>query len=289
MSITLSILETGTIRIRPSHRTQSADRPVLLRRMKVVFGDRHWTEPLPINTYLIDHPDGPILFDTGESPHAGEPGWLPWWNPFFRRAVDIHVPADEGIGARLSQHGLKPADLQAILVSHLHHDHGDGLGDLANANPILVTDDHWDFFRKPFRATVEGAVPKHWPADFEPALLHLTGPALGPWERTYPITADGKVVGVPTPGHVPGHLSVVVFADDATYFLGGDITYDQTLLDQEKTDGVNNHPKLAVQQLRKVKEYAREHPIVLLPAHDPAAAHRLATNEIYVPTPLKQA
>ena len=71
MSITLSILETGTIRIRPSHRTQSADRPVLLRRMKVVFGDSHWTEPLPINTYLIDHPDGPILFDTGESPHAG--------------------------------------------------------------------------------------------------------------------------------------------------------------------------------------------------------------------------
>lgn len=286
MSITLSILETGTIRIRPSHRTQSADKPVLLRRATTLL-DNNWTEPLPINTYLIDHPDGPILFDTGESPHASEPGWLPRWNPFFQRAVDIHVAADEGIRARLSQRGLQPADLQAVIVSHLHHDHGDGLGDIADARRILVTDDHWEFYRKPFRATVEGAVPKHWPAGFQPELLHPTGPALGPWDKTYPITADGKVVGVPTPGHVPGHLSVVVFGDDATYFLGGDVTYDQALLDQEKTDGVNNNPKLAIQQLRKIKEFAREQPIVLLPAHDPATHRRLANSEIFVPSPLK--
>ncbi|MGP9527975.1 N-acyl homoserine lactonase family protein [Glutamicibacter sp. AOP5-A2-18] len=287
MSISLSVLETGTIRIRPSHRTQSATKPVLLRRAKAVFGDKNWTEPLPINTYLINHPDGPILFDTGESPHANAPGWLPRWQSFFHRAVDINVAPEEGIGARLAQQGIKPQDLQAVVVSHLHHDHGDGLGDLADARRILVTDDHWDFYRKPLRATIEGAVPQHWPTGFQPELLHLTGPALGPWEKTYPITADGKVVGVPTPGHVPGHLSVVVFGDDATYFLGGDVTYDQALLDQEKTDGVNNNPKLAVEQLRKIKEFARMQPIVLLPAHDPGTSQRLANNEVYVPSPLR--
>ncbi|MCF2706700.1 MBL fold metallo-hydrolase [Arcanobacterium haemolyticum] len=167
MTNTVSILETGTIRIRPSHRTQSAQRPVALRRLKVVLGDRNWTEPLPINTYLIDHPDGPILFDTGESPHTSEKGWLPWWQPFFHRAVDIKVAPEEGIGARLRQRGLAPEDLQAVVVSHLHHDHGDGLGDLARAR-VLVTDDHWDFYRKPLRATVEGAVPQHWPKNFQP-------------------------------------------------------------------------------------------------------------------------
>ena len=65
MSITVSILQTGTIRIRPSHRTQTADRPVLLRRLRVLT-ERRWTPPLPINTYLIEHPEGFILVDSGE-------------------------------------------------------------------------------------------------------------------------------------------------------------------------------------------------------------------------------
>ena len=284
MRQTVTILETGTIRIRPSHRTQSARGPVALRRLKVLFGDRRWTEPLPINTYLVDHPDGPILFDTGESPHATDKGWLPWWQPFFHFAVDINVGADEGIGARLRQIGLAPDDLQAVVVSHLHHDHGDGIGDLVGAR-ILVSEEHWDFYRKPFRATVEGAVPQHWPRDFQPELLRQTGPALGPWEATYPITADGRVLAVPTPGHVPGHICVIVHADDATYFLGGDVTYDQDLLDSEQTDGVNNDPHLAIDQLRKIKAFAAGHPIVLLPAHDPDAARRLAARETYVPSP----
>ena len=286
MTEPVRILETGTIRIRPSHRTQSARRPVALRRLKVLFGDRAWTEPLPINTYLIDRPDGPILFDTGESPHATDRGWLPWWQPFFHRAVDINVRSSQGIGARLRQHGLAPEDLQAVVVSHLHHDHGDGLADLTGAR-VLVSEEHWDFYRKPLRATVEGAVPQRWPSGFRPELLRQTGPTLGPWEKTYPITADGRVLAVPTPGHTPGHISVIVRADDATYFLGGDVTYSQDLLDAEQTDGVNNDPRLAVDQLRKIKALAAEQPIVLLPAHDPDAARRLAKREAYIPSPLR--
>lgn len=118
------------IRMRPSQRTQNARPPVVLRRLKVPLGDRGWTEPLPINTYLIDHPDGPILFDAGESPHATDRGWFPWWQPFFRHAVDIKVGATEGIDAPLLHHGLAPEDLQAVVVSRLHHDHADGLKDL---------------------------------------------------------------------------------------------------------------------------------------------------------------
>ena len=98
MTITVSILQTGTIRIRPSHRCQTANRPIALRRLRVLT-DRRWTQPLPINTYLIEHPEGPILFDSGESPRASHPGYLPKWQPFFVLAVDIRVGADEGIGA----------------------------------------------------------------------------------------------------------------------------------------------------------------------------------------------
>ncbi|WP_345800295.1 N-acyl homoserine lactonase family protein [Microbacterium sp. AZCO] len=287
MAVTVSILQTGSIRIRPSQLTQSATRPVVLRRMRMLFGDRDWTPLLPINAYLIEHPDGPILVDTGESPHATERGWTPRWHPFFRRCVDIHVGPDEGIGSLLARRGMAAADLRAVVLTHLHHDHADGLGDVVGP-PVLLAREHWDAFRRPFRATLEGALPKHWPPGFRPEILRTTGGRLGPWAKTYPLTADGRVVAVPTPGHVPGHLSVVVFGDAATYLVGGDVTYAQELLDRELTDGVNTRPRLAIEQLRRIKAFAAQEPIVLLPAHDPGAATRLAAGETFRPSSLRE-
>jgi glyoxylase-like metal-dependent hydrolase (beta-lactamase superfamily II) len=282
VSITVAILQTGTIRIRPSHRCQSAGRPVPLRRLRVLT-DWRWTAPLPINTYLVDHPEGPILWDCGESPHAAERGFFPRWQPFFHLSIDIGIGPDEGIGARLAQHGLKPADLKAVVISHLHHDHGDGIPDLAGA-PIYVTREHWAAFGKPIPATLEGAVPQHWPTGFTPRLLEPAGPAVGPWPHSYPITSDGRVLAVDTPGHVPGHISLIVHADQATCLFGGDLTYSQDLLDAELTDGVNNNPRQAINSVRKVKAYARQQPFVLLPAHDPDAARRLTASEVYTPS-----
>ena len=283
MSITVSILQTGTIRIRPSHRTQTIDRPVLLRRLRVLT-DRRWTPPLPINTYLVEHPEGRILVDSGECPRASHPGYFPKWQPFFRLAVDIHVRPDQGIGARLAARGLTPEDLKAVVLTHLHHDHGDGLCDLDGA-PIYVSGEHWVAFRHHIPASAEGAVPKQWPNHFAPRILEATGAGIGPFPRSYPLTTDGKVVAVDTPGHVPGHLSVIVFSDDVAYFLAGDATYDQALLDAELTDGVNNKPKQAIESVRHIKEFARQYPTVLLPAHDLGAAQRLAANEIFQPSP----
>lgn len=280
--VTVSILETGTVAIRPSHRSQPADRPVALRRLRVLT-DRRWTPPLPINTYLVEHPEGLILFDTGESPRASHGGYFPKWQPFFHLAVDIQVGPEEGIGARLRQRGLTASDLKAVVVSHLHHDHGDGLDDLVGA-PIYVSEEHWKAFRHYIPGTMEGAVPKQWPAGFAPKILAPTGPAVGPWDRTYPLTSDGRVFAVDTPGHVPGHLALVIRTETVTYLLLGDATYDQELLDAELTDGVNKSPRQAVETLRSIKQFARDNDVVLLPAHDPHAAQRLAERSVYRPS-----
>jgi hypothetical protein len=58
-------------------------------------------QPLAIYTYLIEHDEGLILLDSGESARTSARGWFPWWNPFFQLAVDIHVEPEDEIGPRL--------------------------------------------------------------------------------------------------------------------------------------------------------------------------------------------
>lgn len=98
------------------------------------------------------------------------------------------------------------------------------------------------------------------------------------------ITSDARIALVPTPGHVEGHVAVVVRDENLTYFLAGDATYNQRNLDLELTDGVTNQPLTARATLQTIKSYAANEPTIILPAHDPDGGARLAASEIYVPT-----
>jgi len=237
--------------------------------------DRGWTDPLPIYTYLIEHPEGLFLFDTGETARTATKGFLPWWHPFFRLSVDIRVGPDDEIGPRLRTLGIDPAeDLRTVVLSHLHHDHADGLHHFEQAR-IVVGDENWHASQG-LRGTVSGALPKRWPSWFDPDRIGFTGPAAGPFARTHPITADGRIFAVETPGHMLGHLSVVVRADDATYFLAGDATYDEELLRSRIVDGASYDVATSLATLDAIAEFGRIEPTVLLPAHDPLAEERLA-------------
>jgi N-acyl homoserine lactone hydrolase len=106
------------------------------------------------------------------------------------------------------------------------------------------------------------------------ARVQLTGPRAS-FDRTLPLTSDGTVFAVPTPGHMLGHLSVVVRAPEVTYFLAGDATYDEQLLKQRIVEGVSVNLQASLDTLDRIAGFARSEPTVLLPAHDPLAEHRL--------------
>lgn len=281
----VAILETGKVQIRPSMRSQTADRSVLLRRI-VSLSDRRWTEPLPVTAILIHHPEGPILFDTGQSPKCNQPGYYPPWMPLPRLLARFSITLDQGIGARLRAHGIDPKDLKAVILSHLHHDHAGGLNDIPADVPVFVSKPHWEVFKHRLHATIEGCLPQHWPTNFSPRFLEPEEHPVGPWARSYPITKDGRVVAVDTPGHVPGHVSVIVFGDEATYFLTGDATYGLDLLDGEAVDGINDDPQEALRSVRKIREFAREAEVVVLAAHDPGIEECLAKRKVYRPREL---
>jgi glyoxylase-like metal-dependent hydrolase (beta-lactamase superfamily II) len=263
---------------------QPADRPVWLRKLRYMT-DFSWAEPIPVQSFLISHPEGNILFDTGMSPHTNDSGYFPWWLPISLTSR-YEIKESEAIGAQLREKGIEPKDLKAVIVSHLHYDHSGGLPELVGA-PTFLLENNLEYFQGTFHAALSGATPNNWHQDFSPSFLKESAGPFGPFERSYPITEDGKVVAVETPGHVPGHCSLIVYGDEATYFLTGDATYGLEYLDQELTDGVNDTPLLAVETLRKIKELARQIPLVILPSHDRESAERLRMNDVYKPTTLE--
>src|SRR4029079_8510944 len=101
----------------------------------------------------------------------------------------------------------------------------------------------------------------------------------GPFEDAMPITRRGDVVIIPTPGHTPHHVSVLV-CGDPSFLLAGDTSYNQSLLLARKVDGVSPDPRVTSRTHERILGLARERPLVYLPSHDPESETRLAHRSV---------
>ena len=166
-----------------------------------------WSDAtLPVNAFLVEHPAGLCLFDTGQAARAARPGYLPRWHPFLRLARFELTGGDE-IGPKLRSAGFEPESVRWVVLSHLHTDHVGGLPDFAGAE-ILVSRVEWERAQG-LGGRLRGYVPQHWPRAATPRLLGPEGPAIGPFPWSFDLAGDGSLAVVPMPGHTPGHLGLV--------------------------------------------------------------------------------
>ena len=111
---------------------------------------------------------------------------------------------------------------------------------------------------------------------FAPRSIAFAPEPFGPFDRSQRVTSDGKVVIVPTPGHTPGHVSVIVVAGDASYFFAGDTTYTQQALIAGQVDGVSPSEAVSLRTMQTIMRLGQERLMVYLPTHDPESGMRLA-------------
>ena len=183
------------------------------------FADEWANETLPVNVFVLEHPDGLCLFDTGQTARAAQPGYFPGWYPFFRLSR-FELTHDEEVAAQLRRLGHDADDVRWIVLSHLHTDHAGGVAAFEAAE-ILVSRSEWDA-ASGVGGRLRGYLPQYWPAHARVTLVDFEGPALGPFPGTHDVTGDGTLLLVPTPGHTRGHLAMVVREGHRTLLLGGD-------------------------------------------------------------------
>lgn len=210
-----------------------------------LLADRDGATRVPVTSYLIEHPRGTAVFDSGmniatqdtDSPatHIGE--LLAAFHQF-----DYH--AGEDIGTRLSAIDVDPRGIDFVINSHLHFDHCGGNGQLPNATIVV---------QRPEVAAAKdgGEVKGYVSADFD------TGQPIRPVDGEHDLFGDGSVVLFPTYGHTPGHQSVRVRTDSGEFVLCGDACYLRESLENMTLPGIIADPEAAATVLTGFRDMQR--------------------------------
>ena len=151
---------------------------------------------MPVLSFLVDHPRGKLLFDTGVHCQAR-------LDPVGRlgpeRVKRLTVKSQEGddVIPQLARLGLTPGDVRYVANSHLHFDHCGGNEFFPRAT-FLVQRPELESARRP------GFVPSYSPSpiDFDHPLDYQM------IDGEHDVFGDGAVVLLPTYGHTPGHQSL---------------------------------------------------------------------------------
>jgi glyoxylase-like metal-dependent hydrolase (beta-lactamase superfamily II) len=171
--------------------------------------------------------------------------------------------------------GLAIDDISEIVLTHHHGDHVDGLVHMRA--PVRMSTRELGFVAEAFPRVMRRLLRQPLPGGFAPRPLELDGQPFGRFASSCPLSDDGRIVAVATPGHTPGHLSVICTDDEGRHvMLAGDVTDSLEQLQARRADAVGPDPKVHVATLETILAHCAEHPTVFLPSHDPDSAARLA-------------
>lgn len=218
---------------------------------------------VPVSAYLIDHPDGLVLVDTGwhadvRASQRAHLGLLP------STMFEASLPPGAAIHEQLEALGVAPADLEYVVLTHLDSDHASGVRHVADAANVVVSQPEWE---------ERGAlryVQSMWDG-VEVTPLELAAIPYGPHELGVDLFGDGRVYLVFTPGHSVGQVSVLVATGLGWVLLASDVGYAAASWEEGLLPGLTDDDAEARASLEWVGAFAgREDCVAALANHDRA-------------------
>jgi N-acyl homoserine lactone hydrolase len=210
---------------------------------------------VPVPSFLIEHPDGLVLFDSGLHPDAGR-------DPAARlgaaaRVFDVEFGPGEDVAARLAALGVDAGAIRLLVNSHLHFDHTGGNACVPNAC-VVVQRREWEAGRDP-----DGIRSNYYdPRDYD------TGHDVLAVDGEHDLFGDGRVVCIPTWGHTPGHQSLRVRLDSGEVVLTADACYLRRTLEALHLPAIAHDRDAMLAALRRLRAL-RDAGARLFYGHDP--------------------
>lgn len=252
-------LSTGTVRLKESF-LNARSGPT---RQPRLFLPSPFSAAMPIHVWVVEHEGRRLLVDTGETANVRD-------IPF----AHFEVRPEDELPAMLATIGLKTADLDEVVLTHMHGDHIDGAVHLQQ--PVLAHEPEIAFAHSAMSRMFQKVLRQPLPTGIDVRPIRLDGGPFGAFAASRPLSDDGRILAVATPGHTPGHISILCIDDEGRHvLLAGDTTDSLEQLHARRTDAIAPKPKVYIQTIDRILAHGRAHPTVYLPSHDPESAARL--------------
>ena len=195
---------------------------------------------LIVPCYLIDHPEGKLLWDAGlPAALAGNP------EPIAVPGLAGKVIYARSLKDQLADLGLEPGDVDKVAFSHMHFDHT-GSANLFSGSQLLIQQTEFD-------AAFENA------ADFEGVFVPDLYSELANARRRvlngdHDVFGDGSVQIISAPGHTPGHQVLYLeLANTGPLILSGDLYHFRFSRENRRTPVFNYNAASTLKAMDKVE------------------------------------
>jgi glyoxylase-like metal-dependent hydrolase (beta-lactamase superfamily II) len=213
------------------------------RRFSDTFAYNEPTKPFTFSCYVIKHGSDVMVWDTGY-----QPGSVP--NATNKPITDL-----------LKQINVNPDQVKYVGISHFHADHTGQLLPFSNAT-LLIGKGDWDGVNaNPPMAGANMTGFKVWISEKR---------KVEPQSGDKDVFGDGSVIVLRTPGHTPGHQSLLVrLKDMGPVILIGDLTHFQENYASNGVPGFNYDRAQTLASLQRVKEIEKNLKATVIIQHDP--------------------
>ena len=266
----IHVLTCGYIRI--SERLIETGGMMSDLRRAVLTPDTQRVE-LPVSAFLIEHKSGLFLVDTGLCRDISPEGVYDRktsekvLSKHLASVYHPHVPDGMAIHEQLASMGIRPDELEAVIITNFDIDHVAGLKHVSDAKRIIVPEDeaYWSV-RTKYRIRQNREL---W-EPYNTERIFYRGYPAGPVNKAVDIPGDGSLIMVNVPGYTDGQAGVMVTDRGRYVFIAADAAFTPDNWKRMKAPGLGANEKLQLKTLRWLAKTAEDPACTdILCTHDP--------------------